>query len=618
MGRQAYLAKIAFGRSAFEPTDEVTESDEYIQLAASQSDEPLPQRYREAKANNYIQLYDERGNPINPRSHAYGKRLRDAQNDVLASVGVVERRRSPSEGLPGSYEERLEELESEETVGNALALASTVVENLCTWWIGTIRDRVLTFRIPNAIPFVQIVASERAASDNSIAYTGFTSRFVSTIGIQALVYGAYVYQPIDRLVQVTRASSKTRRFIRRTRSVLTFGFRLGLEVLFYPFSHHANLQRLGLVAARPLLPYWKSFIPFSPWSPLTPLSIHHDASGSAMSVAKAIVTSPVVLMIVEHFYERWVYSAIFEAVETFIIRPDNADIESPDAVSKDRATSILGLQRRSPSLIRKTINRLLALLGWCEPADLDEAERKPSLDSVTSAGQSVEVAGAQLTDLTPINMPISRTDRPATDGANDNTVTIPIETADDLIHLTTPLTPTASDHNDNDPRIRITSREGIVEMEVRLPPRIISSHTEVLDAQPTSSSHNHLTSRRTNRQIATRPHHRVTQLSTEPSQMIGAIVKAQLVGLAVLPFKLVVLRLVASHYLASLEHNGTMPRFVEPFPGLSDTTIRSIGIGMSRVALCAASELAIDLSLWSIQYLAVTTAGKSLFGWGAL
>lgn len=211
------------GRSAFEPTSQVTESDEYIQLSSSQSDEPLPQRYREARANNYIQLYDERGSPVNPRSHAYGKELRDAQNDVLASVGVVERRRPAHQGLPGSYEDRLEELESEETIGNALALTSTIAENLCTWWIGSIRDRLLTFRIPNALPFVQIVASERAASGNSIAYTGFAPRLVSTIGVQALVYGAYVYQPLERLVHLTRASSRTRRLLRRSRSLLAFG-----------------------------------------------------------------------------------------------------------------------------------------------------------------------------------------------------------------------------------------------------------------------------------------------------------------------------------------------------------------------------------------------------------
>ncbi|KAJ4344240.1 hypothetical protein N0V95_006227 [Ascochyta clinopodiicola] len=562
MGRQAYLAKIAFGRSAFEPTEQVTESEEYIQIGTSQPEEPLPRRYQEATANNYIQLYDERGNPINPRSHTYGKKLRDAQNDVLASVGVVERRRSPAEELPGSYEERLGELESEETAGNALALASTVVENMCTWWIGTIRDRILTFRIPVAIPYVQIVASERAASGNSIAYTGFTSRLVSTIGIQTLVY--------------------------------------------------------WLVPARHLLPYWKSFIPLSPWSPLTPLSIHPDASGSAMGAVRAVVTSPMVLIIAEHFYERWIYSAIFEAVETFIIRPDNADIESPDAISKDRATSILGLHRRSPPLIRNAIHKILVLLGWSESAPSSETERRTLSESIVSEVQNIEIGSAQITSLVPLNVPISRTDRPATDGVNEHVATGPVEDANGLARPATPPTPTASDHDDNDPRIRITSREGIVEMEVRLPARIISSHSEVLDAQPTSARHNEDASQARRRQPASRRHHRVTQLSTEPSQMIGAIVKAQIVGLAVLPFKLVVLRLVASHYFASQTHNGVVPRFVEPFSATSDLSLRTIGIGVSRVALCGALELAIDLGLWGAQYLAVTTVGKRLFGWGHL
>lgn len=393
---------------------------------------------------------------------------------------------------------------------------------------------------------------------------------------------------------------------------------MGLEVLFYPLSYHAHLQRLGLKPARPLLPHWKSFVPFSPWSSLIPLSVHHDASVSAASCLKAILTSPLVMIIAEHFYERWVYSAIFEAVEAFIIRPDNADIESPDAVSKDRATSILGLQRRSPPMVRTAIKKMLVFLGWCEPDELSETDRKPSLDSVTSAGQSVEVAGSQLLDLAPVDIPVSRTDRPATDGANDSTVTIPVEVVDDLLRPATPPTPTTSDHDDNDPRIRITSREGIVEMEVRLPPRIISSHTEILDGQPAAANHSHVTPRRVSHHAGTRPRHRVTQLSTEPSQMIGAIVKAQLIGLAVLPFKLVVLRLVANHYLASHQNDTLAPRFVEPIPSLSTLTAGSIATGISRVALCAGCELAIDLSLWSVQCLAVTSIGKSTFGWGAL
>lgn len=159
MGRQAYLDKIAFvrqfrhqsctrytltkhqGRSAFEPTQSVTQSTEYLQLESSHSE--LPQSYQEATANNYIQLYDERGNPINPRSHDYAKKLRAAQNDVLASVGVIERRHAPSDGLLGFNEERIELLQAEDTAGNAIALISTLAENVCTWWIGSIKARVL-------------------------------------------------------------------------------------------------------------------------------------------------------------------------------------------------------------------------------------------------------------------------------------------------------------------------------------------------------------------------------------------------------------------------------------------------------------------------------------------
>lgn len=129
------------GRSAFEPTQEIMQSDNYIQIDSSQAD--LPQVYQDFNGNNYVQLYDERGNPINPRSREYGKISRNAQNDVLAAVGVVERRQSPDDGLPGSYEERLDELDVEDTIGLVLGATFTLSQNLCTWWIGTIRDRIL-------------------------------------------------------------------------------------------------------------------------------------------------------------------------------------------------------------------------------------------------------------------------------------------------------------------------------------------------------------------------------------------------------------------------------------------------------------------------------------------
>lgn len=227
------------GRSAFEPTQEAAQSGHFVQLASNQAE--LPQRYQDFNGNNYVQLYDERGNPINPRSREYGKKLRNAQNDVLAAVGVVERRAHPAERLPGSYEDRLDKLELEDTVGDAVEATFTITEYACTWWIGTIRNRVLvcavctvkdfrspsqTFRYHDAMPFARIVALEHTVSGNSIFYTSFVPIIVATMLSQSVLFKAAVYRPVARLMQLTHSSRKTRQLYRWSRGVLNFGYAL--------------------------------------------------------------------------------------------------------------------------------------------------------------------------------------------------------------------------------------------------------------------------------------------------------------------------------------------------------------------------------------------------------
>ncbi|KAF1943409.1 hypothetical protein EJ02DRAFT_133062 [Clathrospora elynae] len=632
MGRQAYLDKIAFGRSAFEPTQISTQSSEYMQLESSQSE--IPQSYQDATANNYTQLYDERGNPINPRSRDYGRKLRRAQNDVLASVGVVERRPSPNEGLPVATQDRFDLLEAEDTVGNAVALTTTLTENLCTWWIGSTRDRILTFRYPDALPFGQIIASEQALSGASMIYAGFASRLFSTISIQAVVYGAFLYQPIHRLLHVTRASARTRNFFRQTNKVLKSSLRVGLEVLFYPFFYHAALQRLGLISARPLLPSWSSLIPFSDSSPLLPFSLHYDASASIIDCLKAALTSPVILLCIEHSLERCIFACVYEAVESSIIRPNNADVQSRDTNSKDHALTVLGLRRQSPPLVRDTVNRALTMLGWAQPLTAQRTESKRTIDSAETLdpneGQTIEVGSTQITNVAQLDLPISQTqDQSMAELLGADVIPIPIDAIDEMIQPSTPRTPMNpgsddddddDDENDNDnnPRIRITSREGIVEMEVRLPPRVLSSHTELAEALGTSPNHRATASQNEAWSLENHSYHRVTQLSSEPAQMISAIVKAQIVGLVMLPIRMVTLRMVATHYLTTRGRHISSGRFVNPLDLSNTWAWHPIGIQLSRLALCGALELGVDLSLWGLQYLVVTGFGEGMFGWGTL
>ncbi|KAH7077114.1 hypothetical protein FB567DRAFT_563238 [Paraphoma chrysanthemicola] len=610
MGRQAYLSKLAFGRSAFEPTQDVTQSEEYIQLGSSQAE--LPARYQEFNGNNYVQLYDERGNPINPRSREYGKKFRNAQNDVLAAVGVVERRQSPSDALPGSYAERLDELEFEDTIGSVLGASLTLTENLCTWWVGSIRDRVLTFRYHDAMPFARIIQLEHAVSGNSIIYTSFIPRVAATICAQTILYNAFVFQPFVRLMDITGASSKTRRIYRLSKDALKLGLRLSLEVLFYPFAYHADLQRLGLIPARPFLPHWKSLLPLSSHSPIIPFSIYYDPTTSIANFAKAVLTSPLVFVCMEHFYERWVYAAINEAVDSSILRPDNPDLVSPDAGRKHRLTTILGLRRKSSLIVRRTIHNLLSSLGWAMPLEeqtgVQAAGSQIQLDPTEA--QTIEVGGTTVTNITPLDVPILQRQ------ANPP---IQIPSVDEVERPTTPTTPTIDPHfDDDDPRIRITNREGIVEMEVRLPPRILSTHTEVADALAPSQASRPSRARSGRRHSSDRPYHRVTVLSMESAQMISSIVKAQLVGLAVLPLKFIMLRLVASHFIHRNGDARSLSRVVLPLPDLGDLSWRSIGTQLSRLLLCSGLEVTIDLALWSVQHAITLSLGKNWFDWGEL
>jgi hypothetical protein len=399
--------------------------------------------------------------------------------------------------------------------------------------------------------------------------------------------------------------------------------RLGLEVLYYPFFYHAALQRLGLVPARPLLPTWTCLVPYLNSSPLLPFSLQYNASSSITDCIGAVLTSPVVLLCAEHSIERCIKACVYEAVETAIIRPDMPDMPSRDVNGKDRALTVLGLRRESPPLIRNAIHRLLAMLGWARPSSPLNTRRRRAMELATAItsnnSQTIEVGGTQVTNATLLNLPVLQSqDQPATEPLDADVITIPIDAFEDLIRSTTPPgSPTESEQNENDPRIRITSREGIVEMEVRLPPRILSTHTDVAEASGSLQDDAAAESRNRARSTG-HVYHRVTQLSCEPAQMVSAIVRAQLVGLAMLPFRMVTLRMIASHYLASQGRYAGSSRIVSRLGLDGDTSWRNLGGQLSRVALCGALELAIDLGLWGLQYLAITKFGQSIFGWGTL
>lgn len=157
-------------------------------------------------------------------------------------------------------------------------------------------------------------------------------------------------------------------------------------------------------------------------------------------------------------------------------------------------------------------------------------------------------------------------------------------------------------------------------MEVRLPAQVVSQRSELVETEPPTPSPRDAASPIPSRAITPSVYHRITQLSLEPSLMLAGVCKAQVVFWMTLPLRVIYCRLVAAHYLATGGSYLGTPRILHPIPGLGvgDPSQTSIGLQLSRIALCSSVDLAIDLTLWGFSYIAIVYKGTKEFGWGML
>lgn len=75
-----------------------------------------------------------------------GRALRDAQNDILAAVGVVERKRVHIAGFPlppPKDPHVIKQVEAEDLSGSLVAIVGTLTRYAGTWWVSALHDRIL-------------------------------------------------------------------------------------------------------------------------------------------------------------------------------------------------------------------------------------------------------------------------------------------------------------------------------------------------------------------------------------------------------------------------------------------------------------------------------------------
>lgn len=108
-----------------------------------QSETPID--FTESQPPRNVQLYDAKGHPFNPWSRRLGRRLREAMNDVLSVVGVVERSK-PGYGVDGSGQNGSNGLlihSEEDTAGEIVSNFAEVDYEIWTSWHSSFVMRLL-------------------------------------------------------------------------------------------------------------------------------------------------------------------------------------------------------------------------------------------------------------------------------------------------------------------------------------------------------------------------------------------------------------------------------------------------------------------------------------------
>ncbi|PYH93742.1 hypothetical protein BO71DRAFT_484348 [Aspergillus ellipticus CBS 707.79] len=247
---EPWLRKI-HGRSPYEapepPASSLTDSGNLTQRAVSG-----------LHADEYAQLYDERGHPVNPKSKAFGRELRRAKNVILSTRGVVVSE-DGNVGGPGE-QQKIDIIAAENDYGLVMATLDQVSVFFGSWWTTSLLGRIQTFRSYTHIPLLSIVQHERS----SYGILGFYFAGIPAWALSTCISFCR-HHPLERLIASIQnhfvnddLGSKLVRALLNVLHSATRGTLLVVGIQTYMYS---LLQSLHLVHSYSM-PGLRFFLPF--------------------------------------------------------------------------------------------------------------------------------------------------------------------------------------------------------------------------------------------------------------------------------------------------------------------------------------------------------------------
>ncbi|KAL9129916.1 MAG: hypothetical protein Q9217_001764 [Psora testacea] len=256
MGRQAYLTRVALGRSAFqspvEPHLPETNSESHHETAQHSTD------------SDYVQKYDSKGYAINTASIDLKRRMTHAQNDVLATVGVcakVDSSTGSRKSRSAMDKSRVEIVKNENESGLLVSTVDVTVMTLIEPWAVGLRQRLQAFRFLSGVPLTTIVKSDwRVWHPMKFFFAGAPASWAfyalengKTEAAMILYYYGYV-----GLLECLKKPGEPKK-LSGPMSRLLLKLKLASFILLTPLEIHATLQRLGIAPTWAILPHPTSY-----------------------------------------------------------------------------------------------------------------------------------------------------------------------------------------------------------------------------------------------------------------------------------------------------------------------------------------------------------------------
>lgn len=273
MGRQQYLERLALGRSPFQdPAGSPDDPVENNQDRVASSPEVIND------GHNITQAYDSKGRPINKRTEERNAGMRNAQNAVLALVGVVESKDAShriDEERDRIVRKQWEQLlEAEQKRGDDLNIVVEYVSRIVTWWPEALIARIQAGLYLPSQSFADIALHDLCRVRQIGARACFAV-FLPGAGPHLLSFVAeallcqLVLEGVGQLEMYLGRSTKGRRlprWLRVSAQIANEVLCAGVSAMLMPLEFHAETQRLGLAPAWPLIPHWRAFMPSGPLS----------------------------------------------------------------------------------------------------------------------------------------------------------------------------------------------------------------------------------------------------------------------------------------------------------------------------------------------------------------